>query len=438
MAEFYRFFDSTIDDPRKYDADEFAEYFRQILTDGIFNGGTNLQVTCDNSNMKVKVNEGYGWIKGYLYKVDIEGMDLLLDNADVTNDRIDRIVLRWDEVNRYIKAFVLKGVPAASPIAPSLTRNDDIYEISLAQVRVIAGKSFISGTEITDERLDTSVCGLVNSLIQVDTTVMQQTFDSFMAEIQGLNPASQSEVDNLSMLMADFTQNLYNLKELPNGIKDDVKDGKYTQRIEKHVIQSGDITNLVTTGINIDYVTIPISSFANAHSNIGDYNPASTLYEGKTKVCPSGIDIASNIGKYAIGVTNMIVMVAKGTYADLAAAQADLVGTVLTYQSVTEKIYQLSDINFLSGRVQKNIVITSANWIDDTATSGYWYYEVIDANVDVDTIVNVNIHKESMSTALDAEISSASESFMGSYRVYAKKQPSVDIVADINKIRGMV
>ncbi len=195
MAEFYRFFDSTLDDPRKYDAEEFAEYFRQILTDGIFNGGTNLQVTCDGTNMNVKVNEGYGWIKGYLYKVDNLGVDLQLDTADVTYDRIDRIILRWDKVNRYIKAFVLKGIPASIPVPLELTRNDSLYEISLAQVRVIAGKSFIADSEIIDERLDTNVCGLVNSLVQVDTTTMQQEFDNFMAGLQSENYVTQSEFD---------------------------------------------------------------------------------------------------------------------------------------------------------------------------------------------------------------------------------------------------
>ena len=193
MAEFYRFFDSTLDDPRKYDAEEFAEYFRQILIDGIFNGGTNLQVTCDGTNMNVKVNEGYGWIKGYLYKADNLGVDLQLDTADVVHDRIDRIILRWDKVNRYIKAFVLKGIPASIPVPSELTRNDSLYEISLAQVRVIAGKSFIASPEITDERLNTNVCGLVNSLVQVDTTTMQQEFDNFMAGLQSESYVTQSE-----------------------------------------------------------------------------------------------------------------------------------------------------------------------------------------------------------------------------------------------------
>ncbi|WP_202710585.1 hypothetical protein [Sporosalibacterium faouarense] len=218
MAEFYRFFDSTIEDPRKYDADEFAEYFRQILTDGIFNGGTNLQITCEGNNMNVFVNEGYGWIKGYLYKIDNLGVELQLDTADVTYDRIDRVVLRWDKENRFIKAFVLKGTPSSTPLAPDLIRNDRIYEISLAQIRVIAGKSYIDSSQITDERLNSDVCGLVNSLVKVDTTTMQQEFDDFMSSLESEIFVTQdefnSQANNVNSQIEDLNGDLGNISSL--------------------------------------------------------------------------------------------------------------------------------------------------------------------------------------------------------------------------------
>lgn len=179
MPEKSCFFDSTAEDPREYTADEFAEYFRRVLTDGIFNGGTNLQVTADGTNMNVNIADGYAWIQGYMYKV-YGAHTLTLDTADPTYDRIDRVVLRLDKSleKRSIEAVVLKGTPSATPTPPALTRNDNVYELSLAQVRVIAGKSFIEGFQITDERLNTQVCGLVNSLIQADTT---EIFNQFQA-----------------------------------------------------------------------------------------------------------------------------------------------------------------------------------------------------------------------------------------------------------------
>ena len=148
MAEFYRFFDSTIDDIREYTADEFSEYFRMVLTNGIYNGGTNLQVVAGGGDMTVDIEDGYANIYGYLYKV-LGGVTLPIETADVTHNRIDRIVLRWDkrEESRFIKAMVLKGVAAEHPTPPELTRTDDIHELSLAQVLVKAGT--VSYTHLT-------------------------------------------------------------------------------------------------------------------------------------------------------------------------------------------------------------------------------------------------------------------------------------------------
>ncbi len=127
------------------------------------------------------VNEGFAWIEGYMYKIEGGPFYLTHDLPDTQYDRIDRIVLRLDKSleARAINAKVLKGTPAANPVPPALTRNDNVYEISLAQVRIMKGKSYIEGFQITDERLDASVCGLVNSLIQADTTEIFNQFQDW-------------------------------------------------------------------------------------------------------------------------------------------------------------------------------------------------------------------------------------------------------------------
>lgn len=175
MAEHYRFFDSVDgEDERYYTADEFAEYFRQFIRNGIFNGsGDNLQVGAKGQDMRTFIKPGYAWIEGYLYKIDIEPLELYHPMAHASLDRIDRVVIRLDKTlkNRFVKAFVLTGTPAETPQVPELTRNENIYELSLAQVRVLAGKSFIEAYQITDERLNPEVCGVVTHLFeQVDTT----------------------------------------------------------------------------------------------------------------------------------------------------------------------------------------------------------------------------------------------------------------------------
>lgn len=158
MAELSRFFNSIPGDERTYQANDFAQFFKNFLGNGFFEG---LGVKTD-TNMVVRLKPGSAMIEGHEYT---NTSDKLLTHAhpDATNDRIDRIVLRLDRNTdkRYIKAFVKQGEASTSPKPPALTRNDYVYELSLAQVRIIAGKSYIDESQITDERGDHRVCGRV-------------------------------------------------------------------------------------------------------------------------------------------------------------------------------------------------------------------------------------------------------------------------------------
>ena len=182
--ERYRFFDSIDgEDEREYTADEFAEYFRQFIRNGIFTGGENLKVETDEQDMKVFIKPGYAWIEGYLYKIDTEPLVIQHNIADPSLNRIDRIVIRLDKTleNRYVKAFILEGTPAETPQVPELTRNSNVYEISLAQIEIIAGKSFIEAYQITDERLNNDVCGIATHLFeQVDTTDIFNEWQNYL------------------------------------------------------------------------------------------------------------------------------------------------------------------------------------------------------------------------------------------------------------------
>lgn len=157
------FFNSSNGD-RVYDATDFASYFGKLASNGIFYASaTNLQVTA-GSGMTCVVLAGSGWINGYSYE-NTDDLILNLATANGVNPRIDRVVIRWDLVNREIRLAVLTGTPTVSPIAPVLTRNNDIYELGIADIAIAAGVISITTSNITDTRMNTSLCGLVNSLV---------------------------------------------------------------------------------------------------------------------------------------------------------------------------------------------------------------------------------------------------------------------------------
>lgn len=164
---------------RKYKAYHFAEYFASFIGNGIFpNPSTNFQVI-ENTNMTVALKDGKAWINGY-YAVNEGPVIISLANADGVLNRIDRIVLRYDTENRIIDFALKQGAFATNPVAPSLQRDADAYEIALADIYVGKGVTAITQANITDQRLNKDLCGIVHGTVdQVDTTTLFNQYQSF-------------------------------------------------------------------------------------------------------------------------------------------------------------------------------------------------------------------------------------------------------------------
>jgi hypothetical protein len=168
QTEFSGFFDTSETTTRKYSASDWTNLLATLITSGLMTTeGTHMEVTADGSGMTVSVNVdstsgvGRAAIEGRWYQLT-SPQSLTIADADATNDRIDRVVLRLNKVSTEdspIKLTVITGTPAASPVAPDIVRTGNIYDLSLAQVYVTAGVSVIAADKITDERSDTSVCG---------------------------------------------------------------------------------------------------------------------------------------------------------------------------------------------------------------------------------------------------------------------------------------
>lgn len=80
-------------------------------------------------------------------------------------------------------------------------------------------------------------------------------------------------------------------------------------------------------------------------------------------------------------------------------------------------------------KIIESASIISASWTDDTATSGYWIYDYTNANIDTDTVVDVNIALSDLENA--SVLKPVTQSFSGYARLYADEQPAVDLTADI-------
>ncbi len=218
MAEHYRFFNSAEDDLREYTAAEFAEYFSRFLSDGLYtvNGRAGLKVS-PGTGLSVNIDTGYAFIRGYMYKNDSE-MTRTLEPADTMLDRIDRIILSFDEVAREIKVVVKKGTFSSTPQAPAIEVSSTVKEMTLAQVRIRKSSAAISTQDITDERF-LATCGLVSSLIDIPAQEMWDIWNDALDSIEAQWDAREETIQGEWDLMKASWQDWFADKQLEAGAK---------------------------------------------------------------------------------------------------------------------------------------------------------------------------------------------------------------------------
>jgi len=176
-------FFNSVNGDRRYRAEDFANYFSNIVGTGIFADTTdNLQVS-QNTGMQLIIKSGRAILKGYSL-TSTSNISITVPDAHSSLNRIDRVVVRLDLAVRDISIVLIPGVPAATPSPPQLTRNTSVYELCLATISVSAGTTAITQAMITDTRGDSSVCGYVYALAQeIDTTGLFAQYDAKLTQL---------------------------------------------------------------------------------------------------------------------------------------------------------------------------------------------------------------------------------------------------------------
>lgn len=243
MTEKYRFFDPLQDDngvfDREYNAQEFTDYFKALVTTGVMKGASSeLEVSVNGSSMISTVNTGIAFLLGRYYEND-SPLELTHDTETLGISRIDRIVLRMDLSTeaRYVRAFIKKGVASKNPIAPTLTQTSNLYEISLAQVKIVGGQTYISVNDVTDERGQDGICPWAGSNILPNFN--DQALQQLIADFEVV----EGTVNTLNNNMYDYVLNYINRNsqfyvDAVNG--DDMNSGVYENQAFKTIQKAFD------------------------------------------------------------------------------------------------------------------------------------------------------------------------------------------------------
>lgn len=138
--------------------------------------------------MNVLVQPGFAICNGCL-KLEESQRTLAVQAADVIYDRIDTVVLRLNDNDseRICDLYVVQGIPATNPIRPTLTRDESVWELGLADLYIVKNSTETSNQRITDTRYERERCGIISSISEFDTTTLYQ-------QVQGdLNDFQQKE-----------------------------------------------------------------------------------------------------------------------------------------------------------------------------------------------------------------------------------------------------
>ena len=265
-----------------------AEYVMRWLhgrTSGVFGAYNNANVSAVQGAMAVTVSDGTGWMSnsnsdGVVWWNDNEAVNgsklqLSVDPADSTLNRIDRVIVEWKTTNYvdYPEIKILKGTTSSNASAPALTNNSTVRQISLARISIPAGTISLTNSLITDERLDTSVCGLVTEKINVDTSMINAQVQATLTETQEQSAAVLRAItDELASLEAGTAVELkklafYNTTVSASAFIDDTTYTDFPFR-----------ASVALTGVLESM--IPDIMLALADATSGNFSPVCECYNG--------------------------------------------------------------------------------------------------------------------------------------------------------------
>lgn len=145
-----------------YDA-AAAELYNSTRTSGVYAMADNLNYSI--SGRTITISPGMAWIKTEAFTGKAVGVtapvELSVASANAALPRIDRIVLQFSKAANNTQLIIKQGTPASNPAAPARSATESLYELVLYDVSVPAGSSAITDADITDQRGNPALCGLM-------------------------------------------------------------------------------------------------------------------------------------------------------------------------------------------------------------------------------------------------------------------------------------
>lgn len=198
------------EEDRLYLAEDFTRYFSAFISSGTFmREPTNLQIIA-NDDMSVTLKPGAMMIDGVRYDNTADKI-INLEPADGVLDRVDRISITWIKTERAAYCTLQKGTMSYEPIVPQCRRNAEYKDYVVADIYVKAGAISISQVDITDQRLNSEVCGLAVPFAEVDTSALMAQLQAYYEQVMTETEQWQDEKKN------EFEEWFESMKDILSG-----------------------------------------------------------------------------------------------------------------------------------------------------------------------------------------------------------------------------
>lgn len=212
-----------------YLAEEFANYFKLFIGNGIFGSPTNQLKVYAGDGLEVIVSAGWAFIEGYWYYNDSNKVLSIPSNIS-SMSRTDSVRLRWDSSKRKISAEYFSG-------DTTNIRDGSYYDLKLAEIVIPAAALQVQTADIKDTRTSESECGIVTSVLKVQTTedlfnqyeaIFNQWFDTVKGQLtadmavklQNQIGTLQESIGDLSGLTTEEKENLVgSINEIANTLQ---------------------------------------------------------------------------------------------------------------------------------------------------------------------------------------------------------------------------
>lgn len=197
MAITSGFFNSLNGD-RTYNADDMSNYFEGIVSDGIYETvGNKLAVTAAEG-MTINVGTGRALIDCKWLKNDAV-FPIQISPADVQLKRIDAVVIKLDTTSREMSIEVVEGTPGTTWVQPSITNTATTKYLTLATIRIDAGVTAITQSNIKDMRGSTCCSWVTGVIKQVDTSDLflqyQTAYETMLNQMTEWQQSQQSQFE---------------------------------------------------------------------------------------------------------------------------------------------------------------------------------------------------------------------------------------------------